>query len=420
MTAQSLLSERRSELNYCLQRDFDNAMIHSKGFVFRLLGLDETKRLLKVDGFDLTSYSERAKYEGFPYLAYLGFAMGVGFSSSLEQPVIDAFILGLNRLQDRRKSSLGEFFEDDVALLGIADGIFRLLSRQNQSALPLKKWLIGLLDEFAPRALWSNRMRDVAGDLLDERGRLREKIEEGNPAKLALELSLSSSWPQTYRYSAYPDQQARNSLLKNLLVDPIPCPGDIEQVAVWLKALDVLVDESVEALTPAVSDIVRFLQRTQHSLKRWIWDTSTRRGQVDPAHWLIDNEAHVQSFLWAVLFPIFGQDIVDEKYLPDYGQVQSRFDLGIIKLKLIIEVKIIRERSDFALIEEQVAGDLGLYFKEPERFDRMVVYVYDDCDTHFPENYEALRIALMNRERIEDVVIVRRPSMIPNRNKRKT
>jgi len=50
----------------------------------------------------------------------------------------------------------------------------------------------------------------------------------------------------------------------------------------------------------------------------------------------------------------------------------------------------------------------------------MVVYVYDDCDTHSPENYDALRNALMNRERIEDVVIIRRPSMIPNRNQRKS
>jgi len=44
------------------------------------------------------------------------------------------------------------------------------------------------------------------------------------------------------------------------------------------------------------------------------------------------------------------------------------------------------------------------------------VYVYDDCDRHTPENYTLLRDALKSRDpRIEDVVIVRRPSVIPSR-----
>ncbi len=176
-------------------------------------------------------------------------------------------------------------------------------------------------------------MRDLAGDLLDDRGRLKEKIEEDNPERLALELSLCGSWAQKYQLASYPDQKAREHLLHFLLVEPIPCHGDIEQVAVWLEALDVLVDESVEMLIPTVSDTVRILQRTQHSFKRWIWDSKARRAQIDPAHWLIDNEPHVQSFLWAVLFPIYGPDLVDEKYLSDYGQVQSRFDLGILRFK---------------------------------------------------------------------------------------
>jgi len=93
--------------------------------------------------------------------------------------------------------------------------------------------------------------------------------------------------------------------------------------------------------------------------------------------------------------------------------------LGIIKLKLIIEVKVVRKPGDFAKIEEQVAGDLGLYFKDPDLFDRMVVYIYDDCDVQCSERYDALKNALKARgERIDDVVIVRRPSMIPSRKSR--
>lgn len=53
-------------------------------------------------------------------------------------------------------------------------------------------------------------------------------------------------------------------------------------------------------------------------------------------------------------------------------------------------------------------------------FDRMIVFIYDDCDHHRPESYDSLRNALMARERIEDVIILRRPGMIPPRNQRST
>jgi len=322
-------------------------------------------------------------------------------------------------LKERSRDSIDQFLDDDVAVLGIADGIAQLQCRQIQEVSQIKTWLSGLLSNHFSRSLWSKRMSDLAGDLIDGRGRLRENIEEDDPAKLALELALSASWASAFRLSTYPNEQLRKILLKKLLTDPVPSQGDIDRVFVWFKALDVLIDQSVEAITPTTSDIVRLLRRTQHSFKRWVYETSTRRGQINPVRWIIDNEAHVQSFLWSVLYPVFGQDVADEKYLQDYGQVQPRFDLGLIKLKLIIEVKIIRERGDFADIEEQIAGDLGLYFRDPTKFDSMVVYIYDDCDIHYPESYDALRNALMQRERIEDVVFVRRPSMLPNRDQRK-
>ena len=115
---------------------------------------------------------------------------------------------------------------------------------------------------------------------------------------------------------------------------------------------------------------------------------------------------------------MYGADLVDEEYLPSMGNVQPRADLGIVKLKLIIEVKHARNPSFFTKIEEQVAGDIGLYFVDKSRFDRMIVFVYDDSDSPRPERYGALRNALMGRNEIEDVIIVQRPSMIPRRGNR--
>ena len=52
-------------------------------------------------------------------------------------------------------------------------------------------------------------------------------------------------------------------------------------------------------------------------------------------------------------------------------------------------------------------------------FKTMIVYIYDDRDKPEPEKYPSIRNALKRRsDRIVDVVIVQRPSMIPNRSNR--
>lgn len=422
MTASYILTERRNELKGIIKDSFEDALLQSKAFALRVLGSALAKEVLCIESFDFSLALESIEYSGFPAMAYLGLGIGFHADVNLPQQVIDAFFSGLTRLQSREGDRLKDFASDDIAVLGVAEGISKLITAQydNTNIASNQEWLLNVLKQYPSNSLWSGRVRALAGDLLDGRGRLRAKVEGNVMDKLALEICLRDVWAYTFRESAYPDQQERNVLLKQLLVEPAPQVGNLERAIIWLKALDLLVDKTVQALTPSLSDTVRILKSTQHSFKRWVWDEMTRRGKVDPAHWLIDNEPHVQSFLWAVLYPIYCGNLADEEYLPSYGQVQPRFDLAVTNLKLIIEVKIIRTKGDFAKIEEEVTGDLGLYFKEPDRFDRMVVYIYDDCDVYYPEQYEELRKSLKERERIEEVVIVRRPSMIPLRTQRKT
>jgi hypothetical protein len=78
------------------------------------------------------------------------------------------------------------------------------------------------------------------------------------------------------------------------------------------------------------------------------------------------------------------------------GLVKQPREVGLVASDL--QVKFARERRDFGEIEEQVYGDLGLYFEDPERFDRLVVYVYDDCDTQYPGQYDIL--AQMETDRV--------------------
>ncbi len=412
-----ILGNKIQYLTAQLNLEFDEAPIHSKGFVLRVLGECDVKKLA-IASFDFSSLLSKIIYGGFPPLACLGFGIGqLGFSN-LDQSIIDGFFAGLDRLKERSGDSLHEFLDDDIAILGVVDGINSLDYPQYPKAAQMKLWLNEKLNDFQTIKLWSNRIRDLARDMLDNKGRLQVSIDDDDSINVAVEISLRNSWPYPYRNSHYIDTKRRQELLKSILLETISANGDIELTCIKLKSLNLLVDETVKDLLPTISDVVRLLERTQHSFKRWVWDKSARNN-ITPSHWLIDNEHHVQSFLWAVLYPVFGQDLVDEKYLPDFGQVQPRFDLGIIKHKLIIEVKVIREVGDFAKIEEEVAGDLGLYFKETNQFDRMVVYAYDDCNQQYVERYDALRTALRNRERIEDVIIIGRPSMIPSRKQRK-
>ncbi len=194
-------------------------------------------------------------------------------------------------------------------------------------------------------------------------------------------------------------------------------PDDTDRTALWLTVIDTLIRESRSPRAASLAELVRLLTNIQFALKRWPWEERSRRGAT-PSRWLIDDEADVQALLWAVLAPVYGADLIDETYLPHWGQVQPRCDLGVLSLRTIIEVKIARTPADFALIEERVAGDAGIYFCEPARFERMVAFVYDDCDRARPERYAGLANALERRERVAAVIIVRRPGMIPDRNAR--
>lgn len=413
MTALDLLNGQRSRLFTIVRRSFGSASgatTHVAAFTARLLGPLTLEALLPSFSFEEPIDRNTARYRGYPRVAYLGFGLAAGgLTSTVAQ---DAFLLGVRALRQRSADYLAGFVADDIAVLGVADGLAAL-----DDTADLRSWLLPIIDRFQESERWSVRMRLLAGDLLDGRGRLRLQP-SASPDALALDCALRAAYPQAFLASPAPTNAERQALLRTLLTELPPPVGELARSAVWLTALEHQVDAACADLVPTIPDAIRLLQNVQAAFKRWPWKERSRRKGTSPTRWLIDDEYDVQALLWTVLYPVYGSDLVDEEYLPSWGNVQPRADLGILKLKLIIEVKIARTPGDFGDIEEQVAGDLGLYFKETARFDRMVVVVYDDCDTPRPERYDALRNALKGRDRIEDVLIIRRPSMIPNRGER--
>lgn len=421
MRSIDLLTTRRNELEGIVATSFTEARPHSVGFARRILRPSGADPVKHAPGFDLSSTLERTSYGGYPEVALAGFAIGGSERSEVSDEAIVSCHDVLERLAKRTGSGLVEFASDDIAVLGVADGLSSLLSWRSLPNPALRDWLLGLIEEHRTNGAWSERARDLAADLLDGRGRLRTGTRESHSDGLALDLCLRDAWPDVYQDVARTNQPAREHLLENLLKEVPPDVGDLERAAVWLGSLDLLVRQAAQSLVTSTEDVVRLLRNTQSALKRWMWEKTAQRSGVAPARWTIDKEQHVQSLLWTILYPVFGADLTEEEYLRGHGLTQPRYDLAISSLKLIIEVKFVRRKGDFKEVEEQVAGDSGLYFEDPGRFDRLVAYVYDDCDAPYPEQHDILRSALMRRDsRVVDVVVVSRPGTMPPRGARAT
>jgi hypothetical protein len=414
LAATPLLSVHLTQLSAVVAESEPVAGAASRGFACRLQASapDEAPVLIERALAD-------AVYGGIPDVAFAGFLLGIEGAAC--EASIAAFIREVERIRGRPKAGRDQLAGDDIAVLGIATGLAQLAA-QGRPVPGSAEWLIGIADGPASGPDWTRRARALAADLLDKRGRLRADVDTGDIDDFALDLCLRRAWPAQFQGVGYPERSAQQELLARMLAAPQPVAGELERSVVWLTAANALVRAAALDLAPDFDRVVEFLERTQGALKRWVWDEkSVRQGQgVAPAQWLIDSEAHVQAFLWAMLYPAFGDQLRDEQYLPGYGMKQPRYDFGIVNLKLIIEVKILRTPAHFKEVEEQIAGDTGVYFSDPSRFDKMVVYIYDDCDTHQPERYDSLRAAILQRDqRVRAVIIVRRPGMLPNRNSRK-
>lgn len=419
MIENDILANKLEILKSVISSSFSTASEQSQGFALRILGKNSCVLKTELAQFDLSSALQSSHYGGIPVAAYLGY--GIGNSKNLNQDDFDlesterTFFSALDRLFSREDQGLTEFICDEISVLGVADGL-SVLSETSFSRDHFPGQLVKLIDQGGTIDSWASRLRALSAELIDGRGRLYERLYDDEPLTLALDICLRNCWPHVYEKSTYVERSLQQNLLKFLLTEQLPGIGDLEKAVVWFQAVDLLVQETITTLVPSTPQVVEILKNTQSSLKRWVWEESSRRKNSIPARWLIDNEYHVQSLLWTILYPIFGENLVDETVLPGYGLLQPRADFGITNLKLIIELKILREKRDFESVEEGIAGDLGIYFSELHRFNRMIAYIYDDCDKHYPELYDILRNALKKRDsRIEDILIVRRPSMIPSR-----
>lgn len=165
-------------------------------------------------------------------------------------------------------------------------------------------------------------------------------------------------------------------------------------------------------LLTSIPTVSFLLSQFESCLRRWRWDSSELKM---PVRWTIRSEREVQDILWLILRGTF-TDLEDEETLPKFGHSTYRADFGIPSIGLLIEVKFARSAGDFKQIEKDIMEDIGPYLRTPERYKEVLVFIYDDsCSV---QEHETTRQALKEMQGISDVIIVSRPSQLPDADSR--
>ena len=426
MPCEDILGSRLAVLRKIIRDDFDDSPAQVQGFVVRVL--DRKSRYVQNEALyqkrNMEDCLKAARFDGgYPALAQAGYNLACSSNTPIDTELSGRFIQCIEQQRGRPSQRQAELAGDTLALLGIADGLSTVEKKGQPDVQRLEAaqtWIRKLLEQYGESDVWLGQARLLASDLLNDQGRFGRRLAQSDDVRVAaLDLCLWQSWTDVLRNVEHPDTGQQCELLKTLLTTQPPSKGDLLRATIWLCALDVLIGEIAATVVPDANQVARILAETQGSFQRWRWEKNATRRKTMPARWLIDKEADVQAFLLAVLYPYFVDHLEDEQYLQGFGLRQSRFDFAITSLGMIVEVKVMRTSSDVNKIESEIADDLALYFKEGNPFSTMIVYIYDDGDHPEPENYSVIRDALKRRsDRILDVIVVRRPSMIPDRDDR--
>jgi len=154
------------------------------------------------------------------------------------------------------------------------------------------------------------------------------------------------------------------------------------------------------------SDIGRVLRRVPAGLRMWTWEKKGRARNALPRQWHVDHEYHVQNMLHVMLAPLFA-DLIPEENLRSIGQKHPRPDLCIPSLRVVIEVKFIRDSTPFAKVIEEVAADSSLYFGNGSPYEDMIVFAWDE--SRRDQEHDAFARGVRSLPHVVDAIVVSRP-----------
>lgn len=307
------------------------------------------------------------------------------------------------------------FLYDPVLMIGISGAIAAAHGSANESgSAGARRWLIGLLRDarLDGDLVFLTLTRAYCLHLLTRQPSplprltdLRGTVETG----FAVWLLLRGAGEFPDRRDTY--EAVAEQFLSDLLIEDVSSLS-IPRAAICLAATIRVTQLAARTLVTDLDTLASILRTFPACMQRWRWDSDDVR---HPVRWQIDAEREIQDILWIMLRPYF-PDLEYEDPLPKVGHAHYRPDLSIPSLRVVVEVKYARKASDFKELESQVMVDSVAYLAKTDRYDRIVVFIYDDSSSN--EEHDATRRALMDIPVITDVVIVSRPGRIPPRSDR--
>ena len=182
-----------------------------------------------------------------------------------------------------------------------------------------------------------------------------------------------------------------------------------EELVLGLCAYDWVESNAVASTHEVVTinDLTRLLGRLESCFYRWTWEEDKRTPDSITERWDIQNEYHFQNFLWAVLKPVF-PDMKEEEYVASVGAVQSRIDLLIPSLKVIIEAKYRRKKMSENALTREIAEDLGLYRHKRSDWQGIIPVIWDEVSRS--DETDHLIAGLKEMDGVIDAFVVTRPS----------
>ena len=336
-------------------------------------------------------------------LATMGYA---AHASALIDVQAQALRNGLKWLCGRSPQIAGEpapFFTDAVALLGLALGA-RFL--QGDEMATTSRWMIGFVPRAAELPGVKSWQRCLFSAALHALGSTELPIpEDSSVADVRTALRARSvATGAASREEAEADERLTLGLLKQQITEDLPAVRAALRLAAFLW-----IRRSAPVIVPGritIQDVVQLLERVPAGLRRWAWDEKGRTRGGEARKWHIDHEYHVQDLLYFLLVPVF-PDLKDEQYFPSLGQKQPRTDLFIPSIKLIIEVKFVRQTDKVTKVIDELGSDASLYLSAGTDYSGIIAFVWDDSRRN--EEHSLLQDGLRQIRGVLGVVIVSRP-----------
>jgi hypothetical protein len=327
----------------------------------------------------------------------------LGYAASMDVGFVARFTEALEWLLARQYFATGRpltFEVDGLALFGTAVGVARLDPQEHVSVK-------SSVEELIRRTLQSNRPADWNESLIRAAlsiltGSSSPEIVDGVSADLRAALCSKTLMQTTaaVRASAWD------------IISGVDCLNDgMTRAAAQAAALAYLLRDAstLRFGSVTIDDVARLLQGVARSMRYWAWDTKPRTTNSALAHWDIENEYHVQDMLGVILAPYFPA-LDDEEWLKSLGQHHPRADFAIPSLNLIIEVKFLRQGTNWALSKliQEVAADANTYLQEGSNYRNIIAFVWDDSAR--TEQHPELRQGLTRISGVHDAIILPRPA----------